>query len=87
MTKFGDKLHLLRTHHNLTLTQLSSLLGYKTHSYISEIEAGRKRPTAELVVKVSTLFGVTTDELLLDDKVISTDNSSLHPNAFSSQGG
>jgi transcriptional regulator with XRE-family HTH domain len=36
-------------------------------SQIHEIETGKKQPTAELVVKVARLFGVTTDQLLLDE--------------------
>ena len=34
--------------------------------YISNLEAGRKAPSLELVVRVADLFGVTTDYLLRD---------------------
>ncbi len=40
--------------------------------HIHEIEAGKKQPTAELVVKVARLFQVTTDQLLLDGLSLKT---------------
>lgn len=65
--RFGEKLRILRTRRNLTLTQLSERLGYKAHGYLSEIESGKKSPTAALVLKVSRLFGVSADALLKDE--------------------
>lgn len=79
--RFGEKLHLLRVHHNLTLVQLALLLGYQTHSYISEIESGHKTPTVGLVLKVSRLFSVTTDELLIDEIEIDFNKSHLITNS------
>ncbi|MCB8992219.1 MAG: helix-turn-helix transcriptional regulator [Ardenticatenaceae bacterium] len=67
MKRFGEKLRMLRTTNNMTLIQLAEKLGYTTHSYLSEIEYGRKIPTVSLVLKVATLFNVTTDELLKDE--------------------
>ena len=49
------------------MKELADALGYKTHAYISELESGRKLPTAMLVVKVARYFDVTTDELLKDE--------------------
>jgi transcriptional regulator with XRE-family HTH domain len=66
--RFGDKLRALRTGQGLTLKQLSQSLGLASHSYLCELEAGKKTPTAELVVQLSELFGTTTDSLLLDDQ-------------------
>jgi len=51
----------------LTLKELALALGHAAHGYISELEAGKKLPTAELVLKVAHLFNVTTDQLLRDD--------------------
>lgn len=65
--RFGEKLRTLRIRHSLTLTQLSEQLGYKAHGYLSEIESGKKSPTTALALKVSRLFGVSTDELLKDE--------------------
>ena len=51
----------------MTLKDLASRLGYSTHGYLSEVESGKKMPTATLALKVSRLFNVTTDQLLKDD--------------------
>jgi transcriptional regulator with XRE-family HTH domain len=55
----------------MTLQELASSLGYVTHSYLSELEAGKKTPTAELVLKLSRLFDVPTDQLLKDELELS----------------
>jgi transcriptional regulator with XRE-family HTH domain len=66
MEKFGEKLRVLRNQRRMTLQQLAGALGYTTHSYLSEIESGKKQPTIDLVLGVAQLFNVTTDELLKD---------------------
>jgi transcriptional regulator with XRE-family HTH domain len=66
MEKFGKKLRVLRKQRRMTLQQLADALGYTTHSYLSEIESGKKQPTIDLVLGVAQLFDVTTDELLKD---------------------
>ncbi len=65
--RFGEKLHTLRTQKGLTLKELAHQLGHVAHGYISELEAGKKLPTAELVLSIARLFNVTTDELLKDE--------------------
>jgi len=65
--RFGEKLRTLRMRHDMTLKQLASELGLTAHGYISELEAGKKLPTAEFVLNVARLFDVTTDELLKDE--------------------
>jgi len=67
MQRFGDKLRVLRTRHNLTLRDLAAQLGYTTHGYVNAVEKGRKKPSLEFVVKVAELFDVTADQLLRDD--------------------
>jgi transcriptional regulator with XRE-family HTH domain len=67
MQKFGEKLRVLRTGQDMTLKELAVALGLTAHGYISEIEAGKKKPTAEFVLKVSRFFKVTTDQLLKDE--------------------
>lgn len=64
--KFGEKLRMLRLHRGLTLQQMASSLGMNAHGYISELEHGKKKPTAELVLRVAYFFDVTTDVLLKD---------------------
>ena len=67
MDRFGEKLRALRLERDLTLVQLAIALGYRTHSYLSEVESGKKKPTAELALKVSRYFGVSIDALLKDE--------------------
>lgn len=67
MQRFGEKLHRLRTAKRMTLKELALALGHVAHGYISEIESGKKRPTAEFVLKVARYFDVTTDQLLKDE--------------------
>ncbi|MCC6446073.1 MAG: helix-turn-helix domain-containing protein [Armatimonadetes bacterium] len=40
--RFGEKLHTLRLKRGLTLKALAQLLGHASHSYISELESGKK---------------------------------------------
>ncbi len=65
--RFGQKLRALRTYHKMTLAELAQALGHTAHGYISELESGKKTPTVELVLNVSRLFKVTTDQLLKDE--------------------
>lgn len=67
ISRFGQKLHFLRTQNSLTLQQLAHKLGLSAHGYISELENGKKLPTVEFTLKVARLFNVTTDELLKDE--------------------
>ena len=66
MQRFGEKLRLLRTYHKMTLKGLALSLGYKAHGHISEIEVGKKMPTAGFALAVAGLFGVSVDNLLKD---------------------
>lgn len=65
--RFGKKLRALRLRHDLSLKDLALELGYLTHGYLSELEAGKKIPTAEFVLKAARFFDVSTDQLLKDE--------------------
>lgn len=67
MKRFGEKLRVLRTNEGMTLKELANSLGLTAHGYISEIEAGKKKPTTDFVLKVARYFQVTTDQLLKDE--------------------
>ncbi|MDD5274240.1 MAG: helix-turn-helix transcriptional regulator [Methylovulum sp.] len=67
LKRFGEKLHLLRVSHGMTLSELASATGLRTHSYISELEAGKKIPTVNFVITIAKFFAVTTDYLLIDE--------------------
>lgn len=71
MQRFGEKLRTLRIQHNMTLKQLAAAVGHSAHGYISELEAGKKKPTVEFVLSIARLFNVTTDELLKDEMELS----------------
>ena len=72
LRQFGTKLRTLRLSHNMTLKQLALALGLSAHGYISELESGKKSPTAHLIVSVARLFDVSTDALMRDECQIST---------------
>jgi transcriptional regulator with XRE-family HTH domain len=63
---FGAKLHHLRRHYRLTQKELADRLGLASQAYISNVEAGRKTPSLDVIVRLSRLFAVTTDYLLRD---------------------
>jgi transcriptional regulator with XRE-family HTH domain len=67
MERFGEKLRNLREQRGLTVRDLASALGIKSSSYISKLEKGVKIPSTPLLLKISLLFGVSTDQLLRDD--------------------
>lgn len=64
---FGDKLRYLRRQHRLTQIDLSRHLDLASQAYISDLEAGQKTPSLDLVVRIANLFSVTTDYLLRDE--------------------
>ena len=66
MQRFGQKMRALRTQHGMTIRELAAALSYKGTGRISEIETGKRIPTADFVFKVAKLFNVTTDQLLDD---------------------
>jgi transcriptional regulator with XRE-family HTH domain len=63
---FGTKLRALRLGHHLSQKDLTCHLGLASRAYISNLEAARKLPSLELVVRIADLFGVTTDYLVCD---------------------
>lgn len=73
MQRFGEKLHTLRKQQGLSLKQLAITLDYTAHGYISELETGKKMPTATFVLCVARLFNVSTDQLMKDELELDTD--------------
>ena len=66
MDRFGAKLKTLRQQQGFTTRQLGKLLGV-TGSYVSKMERGDKTPNVAMVLKISRLFGVSTDVLIKDE--------------------
>jgi transcriptional regulator with XRE-family HTH domain len=69
MQRLGQKIRTLREQRGMTLMQMAVALGYPTHrhSYLSEIETGKRTPKGDFILKVADLFGVTTDQLMRDE--------------------
>jgi transcriptional regulator with XRE-family HTH domain len=64
--RFGAKLRRLREHNKLTKTTLAQRIGLASHAHIVRLEAEQDRPSLDLVIRIASLFGVTTDYLLRD---------------------
>ncbi len=67
MQRFGEKLRTLRKQRGMTIKELARATGYATHSHVSEIETGKRRPPLEFALKVGRLFDVSLDQLLKDE--------------------
>lgn len=67
MLLLGSKVKTLRESANLSLRELASKLGVSSYSHLAEIEAGKSRPSVDLLLKMADYFGVTTDQLLRDE--------------------
>ena len=70
LINFGNKLKQLRLQNHMTQQQLASLMGV-TKSVVSYYELQERIPSPEMLIKLSTIFHVSTDYLL----GLSSDNS------------
>ena len=68
MQKFGRKLAILRKQKGWSQRELTTVLGYSSHGFIGNLEAGRRKPSLELITKIKELFDVSFDQLM-DDNV------------------
>ena len=66
--RFGEKLRSLRERNNMNHADLAHSLGYASTNQIYQLEAGKRNPTADLILKVSKLFDVSAD-VLVDDEL------------------
>jgi transcriptional regulator with XRE-family HTH domain len=55
---FGRKLRQLRIEKSLTQQQLAERLGYKTNSYISDVESGHFIPSKDKLKKIARALDV-----------------------------
>ena len=67
MEKFGEKLRALREGRDLTIRQLAEALEIKSSGYITDLEKGKKKPSRDLLIRISLFFNVSTDQLVRDD--------------------
>ena len=70
MERFGEKLRLLRERRGLSIRQLAAMLDIHSHSHIVNLEANRKQPSVDLILKVCAVFHVSPNQLMLDDQAI-----------------
>lgn len=59
----GEKIKQMREERDLTQRELAAAV-LVTNPTISNIESGKKLPSAALVISLSNFFGCTTDEIL-----------------------
>lgn len=67
---FGLRLKELRKAHELTQSQLSSLIGISRQAYVN-YETGRSFPPADIIAKLSQTLGVDLMEMLYSHTTIS----------------
>ncbi|CAL9663939.1 hypothetical protein SUDANB15_07098 [Streptomyces sp. enrichment culture] len=62
LAAMGPRLRAAREHHGATLAGVSCATGIST-STLSRIETGRRKPTLEVLLRLSKEYGVSLDEL------------------------
>jgi transcriptional regulator with XRE-family HTH domain len=70
MTRLGAKVRALRRQRSLTLREVADVIGVH-YTHLQKIEAGHKRPSTDVILKLASLFGVTADQLMRDDLDVS----------------
>jgi len=76
MQRFGEKLRALRQQRGLSYRQLASILEV-SHGHIVGIEAGRHKPSADFILKIASLFNVSTDQLMWDEQELDDELSPI----------
>jgi len=69
---FGQKLRQLRIEKGLTQQQLAERLGYKTNSYISDVESGHFIPSREKLKRIARALDVpfkVLEDMLLESRL------------------
>ena len=59
----SEALRLIRVFHDMKQNELADRLGI-SKSHLSEIEAGKKQPTIELINRYSSLFNIPSSSIL-----------------------
>jgi transcriptional regulator with XRE-family HTH domain len=67
MQRFGEKLRNLRKQRGMTLKSLADELGFNSPGSVGDLESGRKKPSLEVALQLSRLFGVSVDQLIKDE--------------------
>jgi len=72
MERFGEKIRLLRKQQNVTQQEISDKVGIG-RVHLSDLERGKKMPQAALIIKFAKVFGVTPNDLMLDELEVGDD--------------
>lgn len=65
MVKTGEKIEYLRKARGFTVSELQDCLGFNTQQSIYKWQKGKVVPTIDHLVALSSLFGVTIDEIII----------------------
>ena len=63
LAQVGGRLRSVRTHRNVTLTQLAAITGI-SKSTLSRLESGQRKPSLELLLPIARAHGIPLDELV-----------------------
>jgi transcriptional regulator with XRE-family HTH domain len=80
----SSALKVVRQYHNLNQTQLAEKLDIST-SYLSELEAGKKEPTLELLKRYAVVFNVPLSSLVVFSESLDGAHSKSKLRAFLSK--
>jgi transcriptional regulator with XRE-family HTH domain len=64
LPEVGARIRKARLQASMTQVDMAHRLGLAQQAYVSNIEAGRREPSPELLVQIADLFNTTTDALL-----------------------
>jgi transcriptional regulator with XRE-family HTH domain len=62
----GEKLRFLRSQYGMTQVDLAGKIGLASYTHISKIESNQDTASLALVLRIASVFNVTTDYLLRD---------------------
>ena len=65
MVKTGEKIEYLRKESGFSVSELQEHLGFNTPQSIYKWQKGKVVPTIDHLVALSSLFGVTIDEIII----------------------
>lgn len=80
----GKSLRLIRQYHNLNQTQLAAKLSIST-SYLSELEAGKKDVSIELLQRYAAVFNVPLSSLVVFSETLDGEHSVSKARSFISK--
>ena len=83
--EFSEKLQILRKQKNLTQEELADLL-FVSRTAISKWESGRGYPSIDSLKTISAFFGITIDELLSSNELLTIAEKDVKEKEKANQG-